>query len=221
MPRCPDGRGVDSDEPDLGGMKKDIQFTGVPMSDLMAPGVLLATKADGAPIPLGKGGPIRLVFPPDVMAGKNKDLWIWSIDSRPAAERADRVSAPCRSARACGPALELRAPSPSRQVMRRAGLVAWPARQLFAPRLGPRWWCRPLHPGRADRPRGGASGHSQGVGAATALAGAARARCPSLRWRANRGIRPCVPAPGPRGQRTRGGREGPSGERGALPRAGA
>jgi DMSO/TMAO reductase YedYZ molybdopterin-dependent catalytic subunit len=49
--------------------------------DLMAPGVLLATKADGAAIPLGKGGPIRLVFPPDAPAGKNKDLWIWSIDS--------------------------------------------------------------------------------------------------------------------------------------------
>jgi DMSO/TMAO reductase YedYZ molybdopterin-dependent catalytic subunit len=92
-------------------VKKDIQFTGVPMSDLltragvaptaervylhaladykvdfkvsdlMAPGVLLATKADGAPIPLGKGGPIRLVFPPDAPAGKNKDRWIWSIDS--------------------------------------------------------------------------------------------------------------------------------------------
>jgi hypothetical protein len=38
-------------------------------------------QADGAPIPLGKGGPIRLVFPPDAPAGKNKDLWIWSIDS--------------------------------------------------------------------------------------------------------------------------------------------
>jgi hypothetical protein len=92
-------------------VKKDIQFTGVPMadllsragvaptaervylhalddykvdfkvSDLMAPGVLLATKANGAAIPLGKGGPIRLVFPPDAAAGKNKDLWIWSIDS--------------------------------------------------------------------------------------------------------------------------------------------
>jgi hypothetical protein len=92
-------------------VKKDIRFTGIPMSDLltragvqdgatkvqmhalddykvefkvsdmMAPGVLLATKADGAAIPIGKGGPIRLVFPPDSAAGKNKDVWIWSIDS--------------------------------------------------------------------------------------------------------------------------------------------
>jgi hypothetical protein len=92
-------------------VKRDIRFTGIPMSalltragvaptaktvhlhalddykvqfkvsDLMAPGVLLATKADGAPIPIGKGGPIRLVFPPNSTAGKNKDVWIWSIDS--------------------------------------------------------------------------------------------------------------------------------------------
>src|SRR6266540_2102812 len=92
-------------------VKKDIRFTGIPMSDLltragvaptatkvnmhalddykvefkvpdlMAPGVLLATRADGAAIPIGKGGPIRLVFPPGSTAGKNKDVWIWSIDS--------------------------------------------------------------------------------------------------------------------------------------------
>jgi hypothetical protein len=91
--------------------KKDISFTGIPMSvllsragipptakgvrvhaiddykvtfklaDLMAPGVLLATKAGGAPIPVADGGPIRLVFPPDSAVGKNRDIWIWSIDS--------------------------------------------------------------------------------------------------------------------------------------------
>jgi hypothetical protein len=92
-------------------VKHPIRFTGIPMSDLltragvaptastvhmhalddykvdfkladlMAPGVLLATKADGGTIPIGKGGPIRLVFPPDSAAGRNKDVWIWSIDS--------------------------------------------------------------------------------------------------------------------------------------------
>jgi hypothetical protein len=92
-------------------VRHDIRFTGIPMSsllaraglsrsatkvrmhalddyrvefkvaDLMAPGVLLATKADGAPIPIAKGGPIRLVFPPESAAGRNKDVWIWSIDS--------------------------------------------------------------------------------------------------------------------------------------------
>jgi hypothetical protein len=92
-------------------VKKDIKFTGIPMSalltragisphastvqmhalddykvdfkvaDLMAPGVLLATRADGAPIPVAEGGPILLVFPPDSAAGKNRDIWIWSVDS--------------------------------------------------------------------------------------------------------------------------------------------
>jgi hypothetical protein len=92
-------------------VKHDIRFTGIPMvnlltlagisasatkvrihalddyqvefqvADLLAPGVLLATRADGAAIPIGKGGPIRLVFPPESAAGKNKDVWIWSIDS--------------------------------------------------------------------------------------------------------------------------------------------
>ena len=92
-------------------VRKDIRFTGIPMSDLltragitqsatkvrfhalddykvefkvsdmMVPGVLLATKADGAAIPIGKVGPIRLVIPPDYAPGKNKDLSFWSIDS--------------------------------------------------------------------------------------------------------------------------------------------
>jgi hypothetical protein len=92
-------------------LKKDIEFTGIPMSalltragmspdatkvqmhalddykvefkvaDLMAPGVLLATKAGGARIPVAEGGPIRLLFPPNSAAGKNRDIWIWSIDT--------------------------------------------------------------------------------------------------------------------------------------------
>jgi DMSO/TMAO reductase YedYZ molybdopterin-dependent catalytic subunit len=92
-------------------VKKDVKFTGVPMiellgragvtpaattvqlhalddykvdlkiSDMADPDILLATKADGARIPVGAGGPIRLVFPADSAVGKNKDIWIWSIDS--------------------------------------------------------------------------------------------------------------------------------------------
>jgi hypothetical protein len=92
-------------------VKRDIHFTGIPMSnllgragispaatkvqmhalddyrvnfqvaDLMMPGVLLATKAEGTAIPIAKGGPLRLVFPPQSTAGRNKDVWIWSIDS--------------------------------------------------------------------------------------------------------------------------------------------
>jgi hypothetical protein len=92
-------------------VKRSMTFTGVPMADLLeragiAPGattvhlhalddyqvdlrvadladrrVLLATKADGKPIPISRGGPIRLVFPPDSTVGRNQDLWIWSVDS--------------------------------------------------------------------------------------------------------------------------------------------
>jgi DMSO/TMAO reductase YedYZ molybdopterin-dependent catalytic subunit len=92
-------------------IKKDMKFTGVPVvnvlaragisptatsielhalddftielkvSDLADPGILLATKADDARIPVDSGGPIRLVFPADSAVGKNRDIWIWSIDS--------------------------------------------------------------------------------------------------------------------------------------------
>lgn len=92
-------------------VKKDLKFTGIPVIDLLARAgitpvatkvqlhalddykvdlkvsdiadrdILVATKADGARIPVGTGGPIRLVFPADSAIGKNKDMWIWSIDS--------------------------------------------------------------------------------------------------------------------------------------------
>ena len=92
-------------------VRKDLTFTGVRMIDLMAragitatatklrlhalddyqvelamadiadPGVLLATKVDDTRIPVSGGGPIRLIFPAGSAIGKNKDLWIWSIDS--------------------------------------------------------------------------------------------------------------------------------------------
>jgi hypothetical protein len=50
-------------------------------SDLTAAGVLLATEADGEALPIAKGGPIRIVFPPGSAVGSNKDVWIWSVDS--------------------------------------------------------------------------------------------------------------------------------------------
>lgn len=92
-------------------ISKTVTFTGIPMVDLLAragvsptgttvrlhalddyqvdltvvdlldPHILLATKVDNARIPVSDGGPIRLVFPADSAVGKNKDLWIWSIDS--------------------------------------------------------------------------------------------------------------------------------------------
>ncbi len=88
-------------------LEEDIAFRGVWMADLLErldltdrtvhlhaiddyevtfrpgdlePGdALLAVRADGEPIPIAEGGPIRLVFLDDGI-GANRDLWIWSID---------------------------------------------------------------------------------------------------------------------------------------------
>ena len=92
-------------------VKKDMKFTGVPVVNLLAragisptatkislhalddfqvelkvadladPEILFATKADDALIPVDSGGPVRLIFPADSEVGKNRDTWIWSIDS--------------------------------------------------------------------------------------------------------------------------------------------
>jgi hypothetical protein len=91
--------------------KRDIQFTGVRLADVLAAadapaaatsvhltalddyqvdlrvnevrqgGVLLATLQDGRPIPVEAGGPIRVVFGKGVAAGENPDQWIWSVST--------------------------------------------------------------------------------------------------------------------------------------------
>lgn len=50
------------------------------VSVLRAQGALLATAVDGKAIELSSGGPVRLIFPASSKAGKNTDLWVWSID---------------------------------------------------------------------------------------------------------------------------------------------
>lgn len=91
-------------------VKKNVTFTGVPMSDLLSAarvdatsgslymhalddytvelplsGVasdgLLATRVDGKRIPVAEGGPIRLIFGTDSELGSNPENWIWSVDS--------------------------------------------------------------------------------------------------------------------------------------------
>lgn len=91
-------------------VKKDLTFTGVPMSDLLSAARvdatsgslhlhalddytvelplsevvsegLLATRVDGKRIAVAEGGPIRLVFGADSELGSNPDNWIWSVDS--------------------------------------------------------------------------------------------------------------------------------------------
>ena len=49
------------------------------MAEIRSGTVILATRQDGAPIPLDKGGPTRIVFGPDAKSGENPDQWIWSI----------------------------------------------------------------------------------------------------------------------------------------------
>lgn len=52
----------------------------LPLAELTTNG-LLATRADGKPIAIAKGGPIRLIFIADSTVAANTDNWIWSIDS--------------------------------------------------------------------------------------------------------------------------------------------
>jgi hypothetical protein len=91
-------------------LKHDVTFTGVRMSELLrragvkasarmlhmhalddyqvdlpiaalAADGMLATRADGKPIPIAKGGPIRLIFTASSAIAANTDNWIWSLDS--------------------------------------------------------------------------------------------------------------------------------------------
>jgi hypothetical protein len=91
-------------------LKHDVTFTGVRMSELLrragvkasahtlhmhalddyqvdlpiaefATDGMLATRADGKPIPIAKGGPIRLIFTASSAIAANTDNWIWSLDS--------------------------------------------------------------------------------------------------------------------------------------------
>ena len=56
----------------------DYEVT-LPMKDLQGDDALLATSIAGKRIAIKDGGPIRIVFLPKSTAGRNKDLWIWSI----------------------------------------------------------------------------------------------------------------------------------------------
>ena len=50
------------------------------MTDVRAGGIMLATSAgDGSAIPVGKGGPTRIIFLNGVKSGANAEQWIWSL----------------------------------------------------------------------------------------------------------------------------------------------
>ncbi|HEX8075595.1 MAG TPA: molybdopterin-dependent oxidoreductase [Thermoleophilaceae bacterium] len=58
----------------------DDYHVNLPIEALSADGYL-ATRMDGKPIPVAKGGPVRLVFTGKGDLAENTDNWIWSIDS--------------------------------------------------------------------------------------------------------------------------------------------
>lgn len=90
-------------------LDRTVRFQGVPLGDLLAvtgmpedvtvlhavalneyavdipvdvadhPGAILATLADGAPIPVDEGGPTRLVLTPEHPDAADEALWIWSL----------------------------------------------------------------------------------------------------------------------------------------------
>ncbi len=53
----------------------------IPTTVLDEPGCFIATRADGKPIPVAKGGPIRVVFTDDHPQAKDQSLWNWSLAS--------------------------------------------------------------------------------------------------------------------------------------------
>ena len=91
-------------------LKRDMSFSGVRMSDLLAvigvspsagsiymhalddyhvtltqdqlasAGAVLATRANGARIAIKDGGPIRIILPGSGKVADNTDNWVWSVD---------------------------------------------------------------------------------------------------------------------------------------------
>jgi hypothetical protein len=51
------------------------------LADVRGSQMLLATRADGAHMPIDRSGPTRVVFPDDASLGRNPDLWIWSVST--------------------------------------------------------------------------------------------------------------------------------------------
>ena len=51
----------------------------LPMGVVRSGEVLLATRENGQPIPVDRGGPIRLIFSDASTAGKETDAWVWSV----------------------------------------------------------------------------------------------------------------------------------------------
>ncbi len=71
--------GVDADAPIVWTALDDYQVH-YSRGELAGEGALLATRQDGAPIPIEEGGPIRVVFTDDSGdLGRDTNQWIWSL----------------------------------------------------------------------------------------------------------------------------------------------
>lgn len=53
----------------------------LPLKQLRRHDALLAWQVDGRTIPTAAGGPLRVVYPDGAELGRNRDNWIWSVDS--------------------------------------------------------------------------------------------------------------------------------------------
>lgn len=58
----------------------DDYHVGFTQSQLTSSGAVLATRADGARMPIKEGGPIRIVLTRPGKLTDNTDNWIWSVD---------------------------------------------------------------------------------------------------------------------------------------------
>ena len=75
-----DAAGVDGGATGLHLTALDNYQVDLPIDEVRAGGVLLATRnGDGGAIPIAEGGPIRMVFADGVEAGANANQWIWSL----------------------------------------------------------------------------------------------------------------------------------------------
>ncbi|GIG28366.1 molybdopterin-dependent oxidoreductase [Cellulomonas marina] len=73
--------GVPQDATVLHSLALNDYAVDVPLTVADHPGAVLATRADGEPIPLEEGGPTRLVLTDDHPDTRDQSLWIWSIAS--------------------------------------------------------------------------------------------------------------------------------------------
>lgn len=72
--------GADSSATTVRVTARDDYEIDLSMGDFEKEDVLLATRADGAPMSVVAGGPTRIVFPENSEVGYDSDMWIWNVD---------------------------------------------------------------------------------------------------------------------------------------------